>query len=109
MVDTSVTKHFEILRGVPIGCVFILRSVKHTNAIQRLLRNAVDHLRLRNFRCFQNGGRYVVYMVPLMTDFTFCIKSGRPVHNHAVSGPTEIGSHLLRPFKRGIGSNRPSR
>src|SRR5258705_9600356 len=58
-VDRAVTEHLEVL-DVARACGFwIIETVHHADALDRLLLHAIYLCRLKKLCCFKNGGRDV--------------------------------------------------
>ena len=98
MIDRSRAEHLEVLRRPLVRRVRLIPSVHHTRALDRFLRDAVDHLRLRQASRFQNRRYDVDHVVELIADAALVLNARWPGHGHAVAGAAEVRRHLLGPL-----------
>ena len=66
MVDAAVAHHLEVLGLVPLGRLSVVERVRHADAFDRALLDAVDEDRLGQARHLQNGRRDVDHMMELV-------------------------------------------
>src|SRR5208282_5531366 len=108
-VDRRCPEHFEIL-GMMCGgraCVGLIEGVSETDAFDRFLLDAVDHIGLRDADCFQDRWHNVDYMVELCADTAGIADVAGPLHDHAVSSAAKIRGDLFGPLEGRIQSPRP--
>ena len=108
MVDPAIAEHFEVLRSVARWRLRIAESVRHADALDRLLLDAVDGLRLRQFCCFQNSRCDIDDVMPLRTDTAGVFNAVGPRDHHAVARPAVVRRHLLGPLEWSVARQRPT-
>src|SRR5205814_9104828 len=106
VINSTVSKHLEILSRVCLLGFGIVESINHRHSIERSLRRSVDALRKRQADCLQYSRRNVSNMSELRADFSLGFNSCRPMDHDSVCRATVMRSDLLGPLKRRI--TRPS-
>src|SRR5208283_2801959 len=92
MVNGTVANHFEILRVAlrrRIG-VGRIEGVTHADAFDRLLLDAVDHVRLLDAGGFENGWNDVDDVVELGANSPHVLDVSGPGDGHALPGTPEM-------------------
>jgi len=69
--------------------------VRHADALDRMLLNAVDENRLGESCHFENSWRDIDHMMELAADFTLSLNPLRPVHDRTVTRAAKVRSHLM--------------
>src|SRR6266487_3235947 len=108
MVNGAVTKHLEVLGGMPVLSFRIVKSVNHRRSVERKLLSAVHHLWKGQTGRFKHSRSNIYYMTKLRPDLSFGFDSFGPMHHHSVAGTPPMRSNLLGPLKRSIQSMRPA-
>ena len=85
----------------------LVEGVRHAHAFDRLLRDAVDHLRCHDARRFKDGRYDVDYVVELRADSADVVDVAGPGDGHALPGAAEVRRDLLGPFERRVEGPRP--
>ena len=98
VVDASVTCHLEVLCLAPLGSFGIVERVRHADALDRPLLDAVYGERLGETGDFENGRRDVDDMMKLGADLSLTFDSLGPMHDGAVAGAAEVRGDLLGPL-----------
>ena len=109
VIDPAVGDHLEVLglagRG-RIG-VRLVEGVRHAHAFDRLLLDAVDHLRRLDARGFEDRGHDVDDVVELVADAAGVLDAGRPRDRQALPRAAEVRRDLLGPLERRVERPRP--
>jgi hypothetical protein len=75
LIDPPIAGHLEVLRRTARWRLGIIKGVEHADALDGLLRDAVDDLRLGQPDCLQDGRGYVDDVVPLADGDWLCPRS----------------------------------
>ena len=104
MINRTVRHHLEILSAMRRWRVRVLSEerIHHAEALDRALLDAVDFLRLLDFRRFENGRHNVYDMVELMPDPALVLDDFRPRDRHALARAAEMRHDLLGPGERRV-------
>ena len=99
MVDRTVTHHLEILRLVRRWRFGVVRveGVRHADALDRALLDAVDHRRLLDVRRLQDRRHDVDDVMELVTDAALVLDHGGPRNRGALADAAEVRRDLLGP------------
>src|SRR5262249_47380334 len=110
VVDGTVAEHLKVLRGVTRGRAGIgfVKRVQHAHALNRLLRDAVEHDRRGNSDGLENSGNDVNQVVELVTDAACVLDVAGPGDDRSLSCAAEVRSYLLGPLERRIKGPGPS-
>ena len=104
-----IAHHLEILglvRRWRVG-VGLVEGVGHADALDRLLRDAVDHVRRADARGLEDRRHDVDHVVELIADAALVGDHLRPRDRHALARAAEVRGDLLRPGERRVERPRP--
>src|SRR5450759_835750 len=94
MVNSTVTKHLEVLRRMTVLGFCIIEGINHRRPIERKLFGAIHHLWKRQANCFQHGRRNIYHVTKLRPDLSFGFDSVGPMHYHSVASASPMRSNL---------------
>ena len=95
MVDRPVGHHLEVLRRPRALGLRVVEGVEHRHAFDRLLRDAVDDLRLGDLARFQDRRHDVDDVVELVADLALRLDPLGPVDDQRVAGAAEVQATCL--------------
>src|ERR1700756_3503154 len=95
VIDSSISKHLEILCGVPLLGLSVVEAIDHRRAVERSLHSSTHSVREGEAGCFQHGRRYVGDVGKLRTDLSLGFDARRPVDHQSVGGSAVMGRDLL--------------
>src|SRR5215831_18785354 len=101
-INAAVAEHLEILLRSACWSLGVVKGVLHADALDRALRNTVNHQRLRKPDNVQYSRRDVDDVVPLRAYLTFGLDAIRPVKDDAIARAAIVRRDLLRPLERTI-------
>src|ERR1022692_1115276 len=104
VIDGVVAHHLKVLRVVLRGCVRVglVEGVHEAGTFDRLLRDAVHHVRRRYAGCFQDGRYDVDHVGELVTDAALVGNVTRPRNRHSLAYAAEMRGNLLGPRERRV-------
>ena len=108
LIETPVADNLEILDGVLLIRVAIVKAVHHAGALDRDLGYAIHHRRLGNARGLEDRGYHVDDMGELLPNFTLGLDAVGPVNHCAVACAAEIAGNLLGEGEGGIKGDGPT-
>src|SRR6266496_3879077 len=108
MVNGAVTKHLEVLSGMPVLSFWIIKSINHRRSIERKLLGAIYRLWKRQTRSLKHSRCNIYYVTKLWTNLSLRFDSFGPVHDHSVASASPMRSNLLGPLERSIQRVRPA-
>ena len=108
MVDAAVAEHLEVLRLAAFGSVDVVERVRHADAVQRHLLDAVDERRLGQPGDVEHRRGDVDDVMELRAHLAPGLDARRPVHDRAVAGSAPVRRDLLRPLVRRVHRVRPA-
>ena len=108
VVDPAVAEHLEVLRRPPVLGARVVERVRHRDAVQRLLLDAVDAQRLGELRGVEHRRGDVDHVVELRADLASRLDAARPVHDRPVARAAPVRRDLLRPLVRRVHRVRPA-
>ena len=109
MVNSAIGEHFEILSVALRGCVSIrlVEGVGHAQALNGLLRNAVDRGRRLNPCGFKDCRHNIDDVMKLRANAANIVDVAGPRNGHPLPCAAEVRCNLLGPFERRIKCPRP--
>ncbi len=108
LIETPVADNLEILDGVLLIGIAIVKAVHHAGALDRDLGYTVYYRRLRNARGLEDGGYYVDDMGELLPNLTLGLDAVGPVNHCAVACAAEVAGNLLGEGEGGIKGDGPT-
>src|SRR5690348_15874189 len=90
MVDGAIAKHLEILRGMLLRRLCIIKSVDQRHAVKWHLFVAIYHCRERQPGSFKHSGGNVRYMAKLCTVLTSYLSALGPIVDHAIARAAKV-------------------
>lgn len=109
VVDAAVAEDLEVLGGVLVLGVDLVKRVVHRHALERLLGHAVDGVRHGQTDRVEDRRGDVHAVVPLVPPGAGLGDPARPVRDEPVARAAVVGGHLLGPLVRGAQGDRPRR
>ena len=107
MARLPIISKYCVVRFDGAFALALVEGVSHAHAFDRLLRDAIDHLRCQDARRFEDGRHDVDHMVELRADAADVVDVAGPGDGHALPGAAEVRRDLLGPFERRVEGPRP--
>src|SRR6266853_6924123 len=108
VIDTAITKHFEILSRVRFPGLRIVERINHRGPIKRPLRCSVYVLGERQAGGLQYSRGNIRDMSELGADFSPGFNPCWPMYNYTVRSSAVVRCDLLGPLERSVASPRPA-
>lgn len=99
MIDGAVAQHLEVLGHSMARHVRAVKGVRHADALDRLLRDAIDQPRLRNACDVEQRRGNVDGVMKSRAQGAMVSDDFRPRHHKAVTRATEVRCNLLHPLE----------
>src|SRR5262245_43352624 len=99
MVQGAIAEHLEVLRVPLFLRLRVVEAVHHADALDGLLRHAVELGWCGNVRCLQDRGHEINHVVELGADPPPVLDARRPRDDDRVACTTEMRRNLLAPLE----------
>ena len=109
VIDPAVGDHLEVLGLARRGRIRVrlVEGVGHAHAFDRLLLDAIDHLRRLDTGRFEDRRHDVDDVVELVANAASVLDVARPRDRHALARAAEVRRDLLGPLERRVECPRP--